>query len=55
MKKGQGCKFQTTFASVKYGGGRIMLWGCFAVEMTGARHIKDGEGRKIREFIEVPP
>jgi hypothetical protein len=35
------CKEKNTIPKVKHGGGRIMLWGCFAVGGTGSLHKID--------------
>ena len=40
-KKGEACK-PNTIATVKHGGGSIMLWGCFAAGGTGALHKING-------------
>ena len=46
VKKGEACKPENTIPTVKYGGGRIMLWGCLAAGQTGAFHEIDGITRK---------
>ena len=42
VEKGEACKPKNTIPTVKHGSGCIMLWGCFAAEMTGALHKIDG-------------
>ena len=37
---------------MKYGGGSIMLWGCFAAEETGALHKIDGIVRK-EKYVDI--
>jgi hypothetical protein len=41
-KKGEACKPKNTIPTVKHGGDKIMLWGCFAAGGTGALHKIDG-------------
>ena len=41
-KKGEACKPKNTFATVKHGGGSMILRGCFAAGGTGALHKIDG-------------
>ena len=40
-KKGEACKPENTVSTVKYEGGSIMLWGCFAAGGTDALHKID--------------
>lgn len=42
MKKGEALKANTTVLTIKPGGGRIMLWGCFAPSGTGALNKMNG-------------
>ena len=37
-----------------YGGGNVMLWGCFSLNGTGPLHIIDGKmnAAKLREILE---
>lgn len=41
-KRGEALKPHNTIPTVKYAGGSIMLWGCFAAEGTAALHKIDG-------------
>lgn len=45
-KKGEALKPQNTTPTVKYRGGSIMLWSCFAAKGTHALHKVDGILRK---------
>ena len=45
-------KPENTFPTVKYGGGSIMLWGCFAEGGTGALHKIDSIMRK-GHYVEI--
>ena len=51
-KKGEACKPENTIQTVKYRGGSIMLWGCFAAGGTGALHKIDGIMRK-EHYVEI--
>ena len=50
-KKEESCEPEDTMVLVKYGGGCIMLWGCFAAGATAA--LCKTDGIKMKHYVEI--
>jgi hypothetical protein len=51
-KKGDACKLKNSIPTMNYGGGSIMLWGCFAAGVTGELHKIDGITRQ-ENYVDI--